>query len=220
MGPIQRIAWLRHVANHYKNSAGTISVAIVLAEHANNETGLAWPSLTTIAHLAGLNRSPACRCLQRLIRDGFLKKLEKGGPGNKSTTYRLIHIVTDRSLGVVTERSTGSDRASNEVVTDRSPEPIKNLRRTRARAREEDQAAAPQEGSPGQLKEPRWRHIAQRHWPWYARQLGKDGTLRYLDSFKGKAEAIDRLEAAWRTATEEQRLRVRLEADKDEGVAA
>lgn len=208
MGPIQRILWLQDVYKTYKRSAGTLGVALVLAEHANNETGLAWPSLSTIAHKAALDRRTACRCLQRLLRDGFLKKLEKGGPGNKSTTYRLIHIVATQPLGVVAERTPGSGCAVTKVVAAQPPEPSKNLVRTNARPRE------------GQLKEPRWKAIASHHWPWYARQLGKDGSLKFLNDYRDKNNSVEILSAAWRTATEEQRLRVRLEADQDEGVAA
>ena len=45
----------------------------VLAEHADNETGVCWPGQSRIAHYAGMNYSTAQRALDKLVSRGLIK---------------------------------------------------------------------------------------------------------------------------------------------------
>ncbi len=79
--------------------SGLRLVALVLAWHANEKTGHAWPSLSTIASEAGLSRDRAKKCVRELRQAGVIEQVTAGG-GSVSTKYRF----TDSWVGAQAPR--------------------------------------------------------------------------------------------------------------------
>jgi len=65
-----------------------LAVAGVLVVHADRD-GIAWPSLETIATLAGIRRTVVIEAIKRLTRLGVIT-IKRGGGRGRSNTYQLI----------------------------------------------------------------------------------------------------------------------------------
>lgn len=66
-------------------------VLMVLAFHANDETGIAYPSVATIAECANISDQRFVRrVLQRLIASGKLRVVTAGGGRGKATEYEVL----------------------------------------------------------------------------------------------------------------------------------
>src|SRR5882757_1848333 len=67
-------------------------VLLVLAMHADNATGLAWPSQSTVAEYTGLSEKTVARCLSRLEKSGLITHV--GMRGAKQWLLRF-EVCTD-----------------------------------------------------------------------------------------------------------------------------
>src|SRR5512146_1821173 len=80
---------MAHVWSESKQEAGTLLVALALADFANDD-GFCWPSMPVIAKKARLSERQAWRCVSKLIEDGELEKTEDPSGGRRSNTYHFI----------------------------------------------------------------------------------------------------------------------------------
>lgn len=80
MGRIYR-DWVRENATAKRSNRAVLNV---LADFAKDETGIAFPSYTTLADATGLSERTIMRCINSLVKDGDLERIEcKTGRGNK-----------------------------------------------------------------------------------------------------------------------------------------
>ena len=75
---------LRHI-----RTAGELKVLTALRHYTNSETQLAWPSITTLAEVCGMDRSSVSRAIARLVEAGFLARISSGKATGDSTRYRV-----------------------------------------------------------------------------------------------------------------------------------
>jgi IclR helix-turn-helix domain len=81
--------WLKQVLADADLLHVVFKVAFVIADHVNQKTGEAWPSMTAIAAEASISESSARRCVQSLSERGYLEVIAKRGRGH-SNHYRLV----------------------------------------------------------------------------------------------------------------------------------
>ena len=113
LSPVEKIQWLQAVAG-MDLTRDQLAVAITLANMANNETGKAWPSYSTIAERAGLyDRHNANRAVKALVKKRIIA-ITKQGNRTTPNTYKLNAAIVDKSLiavdktdGVWAEQPTG-----------------------------------------------------------------------------------------------------------------
>lgn len=91
---IQAVAW---VLDHSSSRGTDRLVLISYANHANKETGLAYPGQRQVAREAGLGVGTIAESLRRLCGLGELECVEPGGP-RTSGLYRLTFMSGDRSV--------------------------------------------------------------------------------------------------------------------------
>lgn len=87
---VRVMAW---VFEHSKARAVDRLVLLAIADAANDYGAEAWPSLTTIANKAGVDRRTVTRSISSLIEMGELEKIRKGGMtgrGGVSNSYRVV----------------------------------------------------------------------------------------------------------------------------------
>src|SRR5687767_11939554 len=77
---LMSISTLLHVLNHSKTKKSHRLVLIEIANHVNDESGLAWPSQNTIARRTGLSRRWVNEIIGELAATGELKIIPEGGP--------------------------------------------------------------------------------------------------------------------------------------------
>jgi DNA-binding MarR family transcriptional regulator len=70
-------------------SASDKDVYLAIAQHVNNQTGIAYPGMDRIASLIGRTRRTVERSVDRLERSGLLRIVERGGGRGRSHKYRL-----------------------------------------------------------------------------------------------------------------------------------
>ena len=94
-------------------------VMLVLAEHARRESGVAWPSMNTLARLSCLERRQVQVIVKSLVADGWLslERANKGGRG-QTNAYRI-------NIGRLTEvrRQNDAARCTVSAVSNRAAEP-------------------------------------------------------------------------------------------------
>lgn len=83
------LAWTQAVWQRSASRMGARLVLLAIAEHARDETGIAWPSTATLASMTGMDRRNVRRCLNTLIELGELQADDRIG-GNQSTRYRIL----------------------------------------------------------------------------------------------------------------------------------
>lgn len=66
-------------------------VLIALADHANDEDHLCWPSLQHLQKKTGLGKNTIWQSIDALVKNGHVTRVEKGsnGPIPTATTYRI-----------------------------------------------------------------------------------------------------------------------------------
>ncbi len=112
-------------------------VLLVIASHINNEGDTAWPSIDTIASMAGLHRSTTVRAVHDLKDKGWLTIKKRF---SKSAVYGICHkspCATSGNARLVAESVSSSRSALPPVVAEsdsnhpREPsnEPIKKVRK-------------------------------------------------------------------------------------------
>lgn len=138
---------------------------VIIARHVNQKTGVAFPSLTTLANEGRMSRMQVTRCLKSLQEKGLLEVTPQPITGKRARTtnhYRLleppaspVNVVTDSDYLVTTSDHlvtdsdylvTGSDQGSHSqllgVVTDSDPNNT-----NKNKTNEQDEAAATHAGA-------------------------------------------------------------------------
>jgi len=134
MSPLERLVWLRLIASTRKVTDAGLRVAIAYAQHANSETGCAWPGRTRLAKETQLEVRSVVRSRKKLVEFGFLQPVRFGGGAQGDTSsYRLVmpaqvteltrmtHESPVSEVSPVTHATPTSDSPVRERVTDRSP---------------------------------------------------------------------------------------------------
>lgn len=78
-----RVGW------DYEGSASLKIILLALAKH-TDDAGRCYPSIATLAHITGLNRSTVMRGLDQLEREGVVERARSRG--RKATQYRLSTV--------------------------------------------------------------------------------------------------------------------------------
>lgn len=86
----ERFAWVRAViAAQPRPTLAETAVAVVLAEHYNDQRGGAWPAQHRMAELTRMDRRTIRRALAALERRGLVERISGGGP-RTSAVFGLI----------------------------------------------------------------------------------------------------------------------------------
>ena len=72
------------------------AVYMALAKHANNETGIAYPAIKTLAAKAGVSSRTVSNAKKRLVEKGYVE--ESSGYQGKANTYRLVGRYQDERV--------------------------------------------------------------------------------------------------------------------------
>ena len=111
-----RLAW----AMRLTVKPSTKLVAVAIASHAGASSGLAWPSLATLAHETGLSRRQVVYSVRDLERGGHLTVTRlRLGKVNTSNRYRLP------PMGGVSQPGGGSAQAALGGSAQAAPEPVR-----------------------------------------------------------------------------------------------
>ena len=80
-----------------KNLSGNEkAVYMALAKHADNETGIAYPAIETLAAKAGVSPRTVSNAKKRLVEKGYVE--ESSGHRGKANTYRLLGRYKDERV--------------------------------------------------------------------------------------------------------------------------
>ncbi|MCG8097262.1 MAG: helix-turn-helix domain-containing protein [Candidatus Thiodiazotropha endolucinida] len=93
MSPIDRLKWLAAIAGFDGIRGGAVvRIAIVLAKHCNQKTGMAHPSIQTIASMTGLSQRSVRTGLSELEEAKFLTiTRSSGGASSLTNSYCLTN---------------------------------------------------------------------------------------------------------------------------------
>lgn len=171
-------------------------VLLSIADSANDAGFEAWPSLTTIAEKAGVDRRTVSRSLARLVDLGELERVTHGGRqgvGGASNSYRVL--MPDRGQSAPSD-SPPLGAESPEVGAESPP----------SRGRESHYPSRTTQNPPSRRRAPEGADRFEEFWSVYPRRIGKkaahakwltslrdttaddiiDGARRYAASVKGK----------------------------------
>lgn len=80
---------MAQVIQHYHGAGGEYTLAICLADFANNEGSAIWPAVATLAHNSRQSVRTVQRQLKAMVTDGWLWVVEEGGGAGRATRYRI-----------------------------------------------------------------------------------------------------------------------------------
>ena len=104
------------VWKHSRSSGGTLLLLLAIADNANEDSGLAWPSIETLARKTRMSERQVQRCIQ--TAEG-LEELEVVRRPNKTTLYRILlgHPKTKPGGDILSSREQGttSDVARGDI---------------------------------------------------------------------------------------------------------
>jgi hypothetical protein len=92
------------------NSLVALKVYLVLRRFARN--GEAWPSLATIAKLAGCNRGHVSRAIAILEGAGWISRAKRGRGPHQTTHYEMLDVASGATLDGPSGATTGGDAPS------------------------------------------------------------------------------------------------------------
>ncbi|MEW8288755.1 MAG: helix-turn-helix domain-containing protein [Candidatus Thiodiazotropha endolucinida] len=125
MSPLDRLRWLAEITtcNTFKGGS-VIRTAVVLANYCNNVTGIAYPSIPTIAKEAGITHESVRSALSSLETMKFLaiNRSTGGAPSNTNKFRLILKEGVKHSSGV--KRSSGVNSAPG-VKHSLSPPPTR-----------------------------------------------------------------------------------------------
>ena len=82
------------VWEHSQHKGGTLLVLLALADNADNDTHLAWPSVADLARRSRMCRRQVQTILRKLESSGEIRTVQGGGyvdGKRKATVYRVFH---------------------------------------------------------------------------------------------------------------------------------
>ncbi|MFP4137453.1 MAG: helix-turn-helix domain-containing protein [Halomonas sp.] len=128
---------------------------IGLANYADQD-GRCWPSVTTLAHIAGLSRRHTLRHLEALETDGWIERLRRYDDGKQITNVYQLHISARLARGGDAHDTRGGDAHDTGGVTPATPRTVSltvkeeeiSARACEPPAEEPTQTEAGQEGKP------------------------------------------------------------------------
>lgn len=104
-------------------------VLLALADNADEDRWIAWPSVATIARKARVGERTAQRALRRLEEQGEVSVVKPGGrtsEGNRATVYRIELEGRQSGTPGVSAASAGGDSGSRNGVAPVTPQPSRN----------------------------------------------------------------------------------------------
>lgn len=177
-GPVAKLQWLAALASSGKSlSRLELAVCVILADMANSNTGVSWPSFNRLATRAGSSARGAKMAVRKLTEQGIIEIVHPGSR-TRSNRYRIrIEILrearqaehgseqaftTSRGEGgftrVVKTHVEGGEAGTPDVVNPASPESIYESERKRRneidRSQAEGGALALGPGGPSLARQP------------------------------------------------------------------
>ena len=110
---------MAEVWEHSKSQGNALVLMLAIADHVNESTGDAWPSIKRLASYCNIDRSTVIRNINALIKAGELSKVP--GDGRENTRYRIT-LYNSCGRGGATSRGS----ATSEVAEAR---PLQSRRR-------------------------------------------------------------------------------------------
>jgi hypothetical protein len=111
-GPVAKLKMLAIAARNPKLSRVELAVLIAIADHANAQSGIAFPAFATLAAEAGSTRRHVKTCVKQLIAGGYLTIALRGNRV-RSNRYKII---LDPPGGALQNTTPHSDPQSTTVV--------------------------------------------------------------------------------------------------------
>jgi hypothetical protein len=96
---------MAEVWEHSKSQGNALVLMLAIADHVNESTGDAWPSIKRLASYCNIDRSTVIRNINALIKAGELSKVP--GDGRENTRYRItLHNSCGRTVATSRTRAT------------------------------------------------------------------------------------------------------------------
>jgi len=159
-GPVVKLQWLAALASSGKSlSRLELAVCVILADMANSNTGVSWPSFNRLATRAGSSTRGAKMAVRKLVEQGIIEIVHPGSR-TRSNRYRIRieslrearqaveggeeGFTTPRSEGgftrVVKSNVEGGEAGMPDVVNPASPESVYESERKRRNEIDRSQA--------------------------------------------------------------------------------
>lgn len=90
---------------HTKPSHAAMHLFVVLRMYADNDTGVAFPSIDTLSRVAGMKRNTVIKAVKELIAGGWLARVKRYG---KSNVYAIQFPTSSIPLGTVSSIPLGT----------------------------------------------------------------------------------------------------------------
>ena len=96
---------MSEVWEHSNAQGNALVLMLAIADHVNESTGDAWPSIKRLAEYCNIDRSTVIRNINTLIKAGELSKVS--GDGRENTRYRItLHNSCGRTVATSRTRAT------------------------------------------------------------------------------------------------------------------
>lgn len=80
---------MSQVIQHYHGAGGEYTLALCLADFANNDGAAIWPAVGTLAHNSRQSARTVQRQLKAMVSCSWLRVVEEGGGAGRATRYRI-----------------------------------------------------------------------------------------------------------------------------------
>lgn len=199
-GPVRKLRWLVGASGKHQLSRAELATLIVITDHVNTNTGVAWPAFARIAEYAGITVRTAKRAVAKLRAMDLVITAQSGGPGRSNRyclNWALFEQNADGALNdtmqstMVSSAATNGDNPDTKMVTHSSPNPI-NLSEQEAkdkidRSQAECPAAPPRLGASGL---PHTKGY-ERFWVAWGRRITVAETERLIDAKIEEGHTLD-----------------------------
>jgi hypothetical protein len=90
------VSVMSKVMKHYPGQGGEYTLAICLADFANDDGASIFPSVARLAHNSRQSERTVQRQLKRMVSEGWLEIMAEGGGKCRATRYRISPVWIDR----------------------------------------------------------------------------------------------------------------------------
>ena len=199
-GPVRKLRWLVGAAGKHQLSRAELATLIVITDHVNTNTGVAWPAFARIAEYAGITARTAKRAVAKLRDMDLVVTAQSGGPG-RSNRYCLNWALFEQNADgtpddtmqstMVSSAATNGDNSDTKMVMHVSPNPI-NLSEQEAKdkidgSQAECPAAPPRLGASGLPQTKGY----ERFWVAWGRRIAVAETERLIDAKIEEGHTLD-----------------------------
>lgn len=196
------------------------TVAVKLADYANDAGGNVWPALETVACLTEVSKSTVQRSVKKLLEMGVLELESGGGNGPGHTTRYRFNLTKMAELPRLKEEDSHPDHLNHnvKVVTQPQKGGHPDHQSIKEPSREEDNPLPPKGGSPSRalvvpgqatpakrasqlpdsfIVPDNWREWAANDCPSLAGSVDREAA-RFADHFRSTGKPMKDWGAAWR----------------------